>query len=132
MIFSGYIHNELAERFRFPVVLLATSFMFGLFNSPLSTGDLSYVAHEFLSFFLLGIILGILFHMTRTLLCPMTFFFAFLLFRYFLPIKAVASAYQGLFFEVIALVSTLLLLMILTFEKRDSSDKSLEALLLET
>jgi hypothetical protein len=62
----------------------------------------------------------------------MTFFFAFLLFRYFLPIKAVASAYQELFFEAIALVSTLLLLMVLTFEKRDSSDKSLEALLLET
>jgi len=131
-IFRGYIQNKLAKTSYFPIALLTTSIMFSLYKSSLLAGNLSYFFLEVSSFFVLGILLGSLFCRTKTLLCPVTFYFTILFFKHLISIKAVTSIYLELFLEVVALASVSLLLSILTVKKGATNAGSSDAWLLET
>jgi len=130
-IFRGYIQLKLTKISNIPTALLATSVMFALYMSPLLPFNLSNFLPEVLSSFLIGILLGILFYRTRTLLCPIIFHFVFLFLKYLTPVKAVTSVYGELSSEAVALAFTLLLLSILTV-KKEVADVRLSDMWLET
>jgi membrane protease YdiL (CAAX protease family) len=130
-IFRGYVQGKLRKISNIPIALFATSVMFALYMSPLLPFNLSNLLLEVLSSFLIGILLGILFYRTRTLLCPVIFHFVVLFLKYLTPTKAATSVYGELPSEAVALAFTLLLLSILTV-KKEVADVELSDMLLET
>lgn len=120
-IFRGYIQSKLTELSGFPLALLATSIMFTLYTLPLLPFDLSRFFFEVLSFFVLGIFLGILFYRTKTLLCPIIFYFAVSILKPLTAVKPLTSEFSELFLEFIALAISLLLLSVLTVKKKQET-----------
>lgn len=116
-IFRGYIQSKLTKLSGFPLALLATSMMFALYELTLFPFNLFHFFYEALSFLVVGIFLGILFYRTKTLLCPIIFYFTILIPKHLLPIKPTTSEYAALLFNIVALILSLLLLNILTVKE---------------
>lgn len=114
-----------------PIAIGTTSIMFALFNSLIIPFDPSHFFFEVLSLFVLGIMLGTLFHKTRTLLCPVTFYFIILFLEQLIPVKAMTPEYTELFFGAVALAFTLLLLSLLTTRDESDDPESLDMFLPE-
>jgi len=130
-IFRGYIQSKLAKMVSLPIAIGTTSIMFALFNSLIIPFDPSHFFFEVLSLFVLGIMLGTLFHKTRTLLCPVTFYFIILFLEQLIPVKAMTPEYTELFFGAVALAFTLLLLSLLTTRDESDDPESLDMFLPE-
>ncbi len=109
-IFRGYIQGRLTKMIGFPRALFATSLMFALFATPLLPLNLFGFLPEVLSLFVLGVFLGVLFYRTKTLLCPILFYFIILILKPLTPIEAVSSQYAELFLGLVALAFASLLL----------------------
>lgn len=116
-IFRGYIQNKLTKLSGFPLALFTTSVMFALYELTLLPFNLFHFLCEILSFLVVGIFLGILFYRTKTLLCPIIFYFTILILKHLMPIKATTSEYAALLFNLVALILSLLLLCILTVKE---------------
>lgn len=116
-VFRGYIQSKLTKIGGFPLALLITSIMFALYELTLFPFNLFRFLFEILSFLILGIFLGILFYRTKTLLCPIIFYFTILTLRLLIPIKAITSEYAELFFNFVALALSLILLIISTVKE---------------
>ena len=111
-IFRGYIQSNLTKLGGFPLALLITSVMFALYEFTLLPFNLFHFFREVLSSLGVGIFLGILFYRTKTLLCPIIFYFTILTLKLLTPIRGVTSEYTELFFEFVALALASLLLSI--------------------
>jgi len=116
-IFRGYIQRRLTKLSGFPPALLTTSIMFALYELTLLPFNLFHFFYEILSFLIVGIFLGILFYRTKTLLCPIIFYFTILIFKSVIPVRATTSEYAELFFNFAALLLSLLLLETLTVKE---------------
>lgn len=116
-IFRGYLQSNLTKISGFTLALLTTSTMFALYRVPLLPFHPSHFLYEILSFFVVGILLGILFHRTKTLLYPVIFYFTILTLKSLTPVKAATTEYTELFLELVALTLSLLLLSVLTVKK---------------
>jgi membrane protease YdiL (CAAX protease family) len=116
-IFRGYIQSKLLELSGFPRALIATSVLFTLYMLHFSPFDFSDFLPEAVSLFAMGIFLGALFYRTKTLLCPIIFYFVSSVLDSLLPFRTVSSEYSSLFFECVALVILYLLLEVLVLRK---------------
>jgi membrane protease YdiL (CAAX protease family) len=115
-IFRGYIQSKLTRLSGFPRALIATSVMFTLYMLHFLPFDFSSFLFEALSLFIMGIFIGALFYRTKTLLCPIIFYFTASIIESLVPARTVSSEYS-LFFECLALVMSYLLLNVLVQKK---------------
>ncbi|MEM3784817.1 MAG: type II CAAX endopeptidase family protein [Candidatus Bathyarchaeia archaeon] len=111
-IFRGYIQTKLINSIGFPHAIFVTSIMYALYMVSFAQPNQFYLAYEILSFFIVGILLGFLFHKMKTLLSPIIFHATLLIFKDLTPIKAIEPDYTILFGELVALAFTLILLHI--------------------
>jgi membrane protease YdiL (CAAX protease family) len=123
-IFRGYIQSKLTKLSGFPRALIATSVMFALFTVHFLPFDFSSFFFEVLSLFIMGVFIGVLFYRTRTLLCPIIFYFGASVIGSLVPVEAAGSEYLSLFFECVALAMSYLLLSVLVLKKERSEDDS--------
>jgi membrane protease YdiL (CAAX protease family) len=130
-IFRGYVQSKLTELGGFPLALFATSMMFTLYELPLLPFNLSRFFFDVLSLFVVGIFLGILFYRTKTLLCPMIFYFVISILKTLTPVKPVTSESSEVFLEFIALAVSLFLLGVLTVKKEQETLDDQDMFLLE-
>lgn len=130
-IFRGYIQIKLTKISNISTALFTTSVMFALYMSPLLPFNPFNFLLEFLSIFLTGILLGILFYRTKTLLFPIIFNSMVVSLKYLTPVQAATSAYTELFFEAAALAFTLILSIILTEKKKVTDTRLLDTWLSE-
>jgi membrane protease YdiL (CAAX protease family) len=121
-IFRGYIQSKLTKLSGFPQALIATSVMFALFTVHFLPFDFSSILFEVLSLFIMGFFIGVLFYRTKTLLCPVIFYFGLSIISSLVPVRAVSSEYLSLFFECVALAISYLLLNVLVLNKLASED----------
>jgi membrane protease YdiL (CAAX protease family) len=128
-IFRGYIQAQLVNLASFPRALLVTSILFTLYALPLVPFDMFRLFHEFTSFFLIGIILGILFYKTKTLLSPIFLYSTLLTLEALTPIGALALNYVKPLVEFVAIAFVLTLLSIIV--KKGPSDLNLLEILPE-
>ncbi len=118
-IFRGYIQRDLTRAYGFLPALCIGSVMFSLHAIPLTSIpelDSNYIFTEISSLFIKGVFLGLFFQVIRTLVCPVTFHVVLLL-QNLTPLKAAATGYVALFFQVIA-YSFLTLLLYILLEKK--------------
>jgi membrane protease YdiL (CAAX protease family) len=120
-IFRGYIQSKLTKLSGFPRALIATSVMFTLYTLHFLPFDLSRFTSEVLSLFVMGIFLGALFYRTKTLLCPIIFYFVTSILESLIPVRTVGSEYSNLFLECVALVISYLLLEVLVLKKEHAT-----------
>jgi membrane protease YdiL (CAAX protease family) len=120
-IFRGYIQTKLTKLIGFPEALIATSVMFALYMLNFLPFDFSRFPFDILSFLIMGIFLGILFYKTKTLLCPIIFYFVALILELFIPARTVSSEYLNLFLECVALAISYLLLEVLVLNKKHAT-----------
>jgi len=120
-IFRGYIQSKLTELSGFPRALIATSVMFTLYMLHFLPFDFSRFPSEVLSLFAMGIFLGALFNRTKTLLCPIIFYFAASVLESLIPVRTVGSEYSSLFLECVALVISYLMLKVLVLKKEHAT-----------
>ncbi len=113
-IFRGYIQKRISHLGGFSTVLVAVSAMFVLYKLPLLPFNPPDLFLEALSLFVVGVFLGILFYRTKTLLCPILFYFMISVLEMIVPVTAIATEYGKLVFELAAAVISLLLLIALT------------------
>jgi len=123
-IFRGYIQSRLTKLGGFPPALLTTSIMFALYELTLLPFNLFHIFYEILTFLAVGIFLGIFFYRTKTLLCPIIFYFTISIFKSLVPVRAISSEYAELFFNFVALLLSLLLLSTLTVKDERTSRTS--------
>jgi membrane protease YdiL (CAAX protease family) len=116
-VFRGYVQRKLTKICGFPLSLLATSVISAFYAVPLLSFDPFHYAYQFLSFLALGLFLGVLFYRTRTLLCPVIFYFAVILIKLLTPVEPIASDYAKLLFGFAALGLSVLMLSVLTVKK---------------
>jgi hypothetical protein len=83
--------------------------------------DFSRFPSDSLSFFIIGIFLGALFYRTKTLLCPIIFYFVASILESFIPARTVGSEYSNLFLECVALAISYLLLEVLVLNKEHAT-----------
>jgi hypothetical protein len=69
----------------------------------------------------MGIFLGALFYRTKTLLCPIIFYFAASVLESLIPVRTVGSEYSSLFLECVALVISYLVLEVLVLKKEHAT-----------
>jgi membrane protease YdiL (CAAX protease family) len=123
-IFRGYIQSRLTKLGGFPSALLTTSIMFALYELTLLPFNLFHFFYEILVFLAVGIFLGILFYRTKTLLCPIIFYFTISIFKSLVTVRAITSEYAELFFNFVALLLSLLLLSTLAVKEESRSRTS--------
>jgi len=117
-IFRGYIQSKLTKLSGFSSALLTTSVMFTLYELPFWPFNLFRFFPEFLSLFALGIFLGILLYRTKTLLCPVIFYFTFSVLKLFTPLRAIASEYSELLVQFLALALSLVILIVIAEKEK--------------
>jgi membrane protease YdiL (CAAX protease family) len=122
-IFRGYIQSKLTELSGFPRALIATSVMFTLYMLNFLPFDFSRFPYDVLSLFVMGIFLGVLFYRTKTLLCPIIFYFVASVLGSLIPIRTVGPEYLSLFLECVALVISYLLLEVLVLKKEQAASE---------
>jgi len=120
-IFRGYVQGKLTKLIGFPKALIVTSVMFMLYMLNFLPFDFSRFPSDILSFFIMGIFLGTLFYKTKTLLCPIIFYFVALILESFIPVRTAGSEYSNLFLECVALVISYLLLEVLVLKKEHAT-----------
>jgi membrane protease YdiL (CAAX protease family) len=120
-IFRGYVQSKLTKLSGFPRALIATSVMFTLYTLHFLPFDFSRFTSEVLSLFIMGIFLGVLFYRTKTLLCPIIFYFVASVLESLIPVRTVGSEYSSLFLECVALVISYLLLKVLVLKKEHAT-----------
>jgi hypothetical protein len=81
---------------------------------------------EVLSSFAMGIFIGALFHRTKTLLCPIVFYFAVSVIGFLVPLRTVGSEYLSLLLECFALIISYLLLKALVLNKEQATSEEEE------
>jgi membrane protease YdiL (CAAX protease family) len=122
-IFRGYIQNKLTELSGFPRALLATSVMFTFYELHFLPFDFFRFPFEVLSLFTMGIFIGALFYRTKTLLCPIIFYFATSILESLVPVRTVGSEYSSLFLECVALAISYFLLNVLVLKKEQATSE---------
>jgi len=120
-IFRGYIQSKLTKLSGFPRAVIATSVMFTLYMLHFLPFDFSRFPSEVLSLFTMGIFLGALFYRTKTLLCPIIFYFAASVLEFLIPVRTVGSEYSSLFLECVALATSYLVLKVLVLKKEHAT-----------
>jgi membrane protease YdiL (CAAX protease family) len=125
-IFRGYIQSRLTELGGFPRALIATSLMSTLYMLHFLPFDFFSFPFEVLSSFAMGIFIGALFHRTKTLLCPIVFYFAVSVIGFLVPLRTVGSEYLSLLLECFALIISYLLLKALVLNKEQATSEEEE------
>ena len=124
IIFRGYVQSKLTKLSGFPNALLTTSVMFTLYKLPFLPLNLSNIFIESLSLFVLSIFLGFLYYRTKTLWCPIAFYFAISFLKPLTSIESATSAYSILLLEFASLALSSVLLVVLTGkEEQDIVDQ---------
>lgn len=125
-IFRGYLQTKLTDLAGFPRALVVTSIMFSLFGLSFLPFDPSHIIFDGLSLFVLGLFLGILYYRTKTLLCPMIFYFAISILNPIMSVEAVAPEYSKFFLQLAAIALSSLLLVVLTLKSgRETLDQEI-------
>jgi membrane protease YdiL (CAAX protease family) len=125
-IFRGYLQTKLTELAGFPRALVLTSIMFSLFELSFLPFDPSHIIFNGLSLFILGLFLGILYYRTKTLLCPMIFYFVISILNPIMSVEAVAPEYSKFLLQLAAVALSSLLLVVLTLKSgRETLDQEI-------
>jgi membrane protease YdiL (CAAX protease family) len=88
-IFLGCIQSTLTKRYGFSLALFVSSMMFTIYRIPLlshSHSDYSFILNNILLPLMMGIFLGFLFHKTKTLVYPLTFYMVNIILISFTPL----------------------------------------------
>ncbi|MEM2913980.1 MAG: CPBP family intramembrane glutamic endopeptidase [Candidatus Bathyarchaeia archaeon] len=122
-IFRGFVQSALKKERGFAFALLTGSLMYSLYSFPLLSLDVYNLFRGIISFFTLGIFLGILFNRTETLLSTTIFFFAISLFSGITPVKAQITEFESLIFHFAALGLSLAFLYIFTASEAEEIEE---------
>jgi len=118
-IFRGYILRNFTKAYGLFKALFISSAMFSMYRFSLMSLFQSSLIDESKNLpplFIMGIFLGILFCQTKNLVCPVTFYVSVLFLHCLTPLHPMISECYGLFFEIVAYVILLSLLLIIVRE----------------